>query len=455
MRTTSSSRGTRAAIAAAAGLAICAALVTGCSSSSSDKSTSDNASSGASSSSGGDSGEKITLRIGTFGQFGYDEAGLYKQYEAEHPNIKIVPENVTDSGKYWDALKLHLASGSGVDDIQAIEVGNIAEATSKLYDKFVDLSKAPGVQASNWVSYKWAQATTTGGQTIGLGTDVGPMAICYRTDLFKAAGLPTDRDEVGKLWAGGWDDYLKVGEKFQKNAPAGSHFVDSAGGIFNAVVSSQPEQYSNAQGELVYDKSAGVKLAWDTAVKAIQDGLSTGYQQFDDGGNWAGGFKTGKFATVSCPSWMTGTIQTNAGDTGKGKWDIAAAPVAANWGGSFLGVPKGGKHEEEAIKLAVWLTSATQQEKIFTQFGNIPSTVAGLDSPAVQDAKLAYFNDAPTGKIYGQIAKDTVPAPIGPWDGQVKDIITKNGLLDIEQHHVDPKKSWDNVLKLVKDKTDN
>ncbi|AXI77666.1 ABC transporter substrate-binding protein [Peterkaempfera bronchialis] len=449
MRTTSSLRGRRTTLAAVAGLATCAALVTGCSSSNSDNK-------------GGDTKDKgnaqITLRIGTFGDFGFDNktgAKLYAEYESLHPNIKIVSESNTDGGKYWDALKLHLASGSGVDDIQAIEVGYIAEATGKLYDKFVDLSKAPGIDSSAWVDYKWKQATTAGGQTIGLGTDVGPMAICYRTDLFKAAGLPTDRDEVAKLWEGDWNKYLQAGETFKKKSPSGAKWVDSAGGIFNAVVSSQPDQYSNAQGELVYKDSPGVKLAWDTAVKAISEGLSTGLQQFDDGGSWAAGFKNNKFATISCPSWMTGIITSNAGPEGKGKWDIAKAPVAANWGGSFLAVPKAGKNQEEAIKLAAWLTAPEQQAKVFAKFGNIPSTKAGLDSPEVQNTTQEYFNNAPTGKIYADIAKSVTPAPIGPWDGQVKDIITKNGLLDIEQNHKDPVKAWEEVVKAVTDKTDN
>ncbi|MFF4651474.1 ABC transporter substrate-binding protein [Streptomyces sp. NPDC001380] len=446
MRTTSSPRSRRTLLAAVAGLTACAALATGCGSSGGK---------GGDAKGGGSSGGAMTLRIGTFGQFGYAEAGLYDEYMKAHPNIKIVQDNNTDAQKYWDALKLHLASGSGVDDIQAIEVGYIAEATSKLYDKFTDLSKAPGVSPSTWVDYKWKQATTSGGQTIGLGTDVGPMAVCYRKDLFAKAGLPTDREAVGRLWAGSWEKYLAVGRQFQAKAPAGSKFVDSSGGVFNAVVSSQPQQYSDGQGNLVYKDSPGVKLAWDTAVQTIKDGLSARLQQFDEGGTWAAGFKNGKFATISCPSWMTGIIQTNAGDTGKGKWDIAAAPVPANWGGSFLGVPKAGQHQEEATRLAAWLTAPEQQAKIFAKFGNIPSTKAGLDSPEVQNATQPYFGDAPTGKIYSEIAKSVTPAPVGPWDGQVKDIITKNGLLDIEQHGTDPAKAWENVVSNVKEKTDS
>ena len=36
------------------------------------------------------------------------------------------------------------------------------------------------------------------GSVIGLGTDVGSLGICYRTDLFKKAGLPTSPAKVGK-----------------------------------------------------------------------------------------------------------------------------------------------------------------------------------------------------------------------------------------------------------------
>ena len=49
--------------------------------------------------------------------------------------------------------------------------------------------------------------TADGKQLIGLGTDVGGMAMCYRTRPVRKAGLPTDRDAVAKLWPT-WDDYI-------------------------------------------------------------------------------------------------------------------------------------------------------------------------------------------------------------------------------------------------------
>ncbi|MEZ0068341.1 ABC-type glycerol-3-phosphate transport system substrate-binding protein, partial [Streptacidiphilus sp. MAP12-20] len=125
--------------------------------------------SGCSSSAGGSQGAadpnaKITLTVGDFGTFGYKEAGLFDAYMAAHPNITIKEDTTTLETDYWTALQTHLAGGSGLDDIQALEVGRISLATSDaLSSAFEDLSKAPGVNRSDYLPWKWAQATTASG----------------------------------------------------------------------------------------------------------------------------------------------------------------------------------------------------------------------------------------------------------------------------------------------------
>ncbi|MGW5421849.1 ABC transporter substrate-binding protein [Streptomyces sp. NPDC003943] len=447
MRTTSSrraaGRGRPTALAVLATLTAGTLLLTGCGSGDDD---------------GGDAGGTITLRVGTFGSFGYDNktgAKLYAEYEKSHPGIKIVESNVADGQKYWDTLKLRLSRGSGLADIQAIEVGYIAEATGpSMAGKWVDLGRTGGADTSAFLDWKVKQATTGDGKVIGLGTDIGPMAICYNKELFAKAKLPTDRTEVGKLWAGDWAKFLETGRTYQKNAPEGTFFHDSASGLFNAVVNSEPEQYADAQGQLVWETSPGVKKAWDTAVAAAQSGITAKLRQFDEKGTWNAAFKNSKFATVACPSWMTGIIKDQAGAANQGKWDIAAPPVAGNWGGSFLAVPKSGKHVKEAAELAAWLTAPAQHAKVFAVNGNIPSTKQTLTSPAVTGAKLPYFGDTPVGEIYAAAAANIRPAPISRWDGQVKTFLTDNGILDIEQRGTDPAKAWENVKNLVDDKID-
>jgi cellobiose transport system substrate-binding protein len=441
MRTSGRTR--RAAVIAVAGLAACATLITGCSSGSKKDDGK------------GSSDEQITLRIGDYGSFGYDDktgAKLFAEYHKLHPNITIKEDNVSDSGQYWNSLKLHLNQNTGLDDIQAIEIGFVANAVQPQYaNKFVDFKTVKGFNANDWLDYKEKEATTSDGRIIGVGTDVGPTAICYRKDLFKKAGLPTDRDQVAQLWAGDWQKFVDVGKQFKAKAPAGVAFTDSAGGLFNAVLSSQTTQYSDSSGKLIYDTSPGVRTAWNLSAEAVQDGLTAKLQQFDSNNTWSAAFKTNKFATVACPSWMIGQVATDAGPANKGNWDIAQPPQAGNWGGSFLAVPKSGKHVAEAEALAQWLTAPAQEVKVFQKFGNIPSVKAGLDDPAVQNTTNAYFPGTPVGKIFTATAHNIQPAPIGPNDGTVKDIITQNGLLDMEQHGTSATAEWKKIQAQVKD----
>ena len=99
-------------------------------------------------------------------------------------------------------LAQHIATGAGAADVEAIEVGFIPQFTAQPQN-FVDLRKY-GADAikSRWLPWKYQQAVGKGGAVVGLGTDVGSLAICYRTDLFAKAGLPTaTASAVSKLVA--------------------------------------------------------------------------------------------------------------------------------------------------------------------------------------------------------------------------------------------------------------
>ncbi|MEW2547225.1 extracellular solute-binding protein [Streptomyces sp. NPDC047002] len=433
-RTVGSRRGRRGAAAATtAVLAASALLLTGCSSGTSD---------GGSDAANG----QITLTVADYGQFGYKEAGLFAQYHKLHPDITVKEDVTADETVYYPKLLQELNSGSGLADVTGIEVGRIKEVVDTKADSFVDLART--IKPSDWVSWKEAQATTPGGQVIGAGTDIGPMSLCYNRDLFAKAGLPTDRDKVAQLVAGGWEDYLKLGEQYQKKAPSGTYFMDSASAMYNAVVSSSPQQYYDKDGKAVYKTSASVKEGWNLAAEAASKKLSQGLAQFND--PWVAALRKGTVATVVCPAWMAGQISTNAGPSFKGKWDIAKAPgaAAANWGGSFLAVPKSGKHVKEATQLVKWLTAPAQQAATFKAIGVFPSNQGAYTLPAVQNATLPYFNNAPIGTIYAQEAASIPAAVLGPKDGVIKDTIS-NEINNMEQRGTKPADAWAAATKTI------
>ncbi|MFH8931887.1 ABC transporter substrate-binding protein [Streptomyces pristinaespiralis] len=396
--------------------------------------------------SGGGEG-RTTITVGVFGAFGLREAGLYEEYMELHPDIRIKQTSIQRNENYYPQLLTHLSTGSGLADIQAVEVNNIAEVTATQADRLVDLGRTEGVSKDAFLGWKWAQGTTKDGKTVGLGTDIGPQGICYRKDLFAKAGLPTDREEVGRLWAGDWNKYLETGRKYQARAPEGTSFVDSASGVLAAVTGSNEKRFYDESGEIVYKESPAVKQAWDLAAAFATERLTGRLQQFTP--SWDQAMSNGAFATVSCPAWMLGHIQDKAGAAGKGKWDVAAAPRPGNWGGSFLVVPKTGDHTAEAAKLAAWLTAPEQQAKLFTERGSFPSAEAAYALPAVADAKHPYFGGAPIGKIFSRAAQDVPVQIVGPKDLIIAQNLADIGMLQVDQKGRSPEEGWDAAVKAI------
>ncbi|NBM17556.1 ABC transporter substrate-binding protein [Streptomyces sp. GC420] len=437
MRT--STRRTRRVVALAAVATLGAGLLAGCA---------DDGDDGGSTGGSGEGGKgKTTITLGLFGVFGYQEAGLYDEYMKLNPDITIKQNVIERNENYYPQLLNHLTSGSGLADIQGVEVNNIAEITATQADKLVDLGKAEGVDKNNFLDWKWAQGTAKSGTTVALGTDVGPQGICYRKDYFEKAGLPTDRDEVSKLWEGDWNKYLEAGKTFKKDGPKGVSFVDSAAGVMAAITGSYEERFYNEAGEVIYKDSAAVKEAWDVAGEFATEGLTAKLQQFQP--TWDQAYANGKFATVSCPAWMLGYIKEKAGDAGENKWDIAQAPKASNWGGSFLTVPKAGKNSEEAAKLAAWLTAPEQQAKLFEKQGSFPSAKAAYDLPVVADAKNPYFDNAPIGEIFSKAAEGAPVQILGPKDLIIAQNLADVGMLQVDQKGKSPEEGWKAAVKSI------
>ncbi len=382
------------------------------------------------SSSSSSSGEKVTLRVSTFGKFGYTD--LYKAYMKAHPNVTVVETAEGDLGKYNTKLIQRIAAGTGAGDVVAIEEGQVVNFLQSA-DKFVNLQDyGSNDLKGNWLPWKYENATTADGKrTIGLGTDVGGLAMCYRRDLFAKAGLPTDRAEVAKLWPT-WDDYIATGQRYEQGIKNGkTRFVDSATNTYNSILmQSGDHTYFDRDNNLVIETNPAVKAAWDESLKMVDAGLSAKLKAFSP--EWNAGFKNGQFATLACPAWMTGYIKDQAGAENAGKWDITTVPGGGgNWGGSWLGVPTQSKHQKEAVELAKFLTTGASQLAAFKAVGNLPSNPTLYDDAALKDATNDYFNNAPVGQLFVAGAANLKPVFLGAKNQPVRDEV-ENAMRSVE-----------------------
>ncbi|MEU4619140.1 extracellular solute-binding protein [Actinoplanes sp. NPDC023801] len=379
---------------------------------------------------------QVTLKINFWGDMGLDQ--LKAKYEAANPNVKISLNTGEYQAQHQD-LQKKLVAGSGAPDISAVDEGFIVQFREQA-DQFVNLNdKGAGALESKYLPWKWQASKSTDGKQIGLGTDVGGLAMCYRTDLFKAAGLPTSREEVSKLWPT-WDAFLQTGKTYTDKTK--KKFIDSATNLFNPILSQQPVGFYNEQEQLQME--GGPKVGFDVAMKALDSGISANLASFQP--NWDQGFKKDQFAVLACPAWMLGHIQKTAPDQA-GKWDIAAIPGGGgNWGGSWWTIPKQGKNVDEAYKFVEWLIQPEQQIEVFKTVGNLPSQPALYKDPAVLEYKKEFFTNAPTGQIFASTAENLKPQYLGKKNGPTR-LAVENVINRVGQGTLKSDAAWAEAVK--------
>ncbi|MCY4728326.1 extracellular solute-binding protein [Nocardioides sp. STR2] len=387
-------------------------------------------------SSGSSADGVTTITVATFNEFGYE--GLIDEWNESHDDIKVEQVKVGT----WDDAKANLytklAAGSGLSDIEAIE-GDAMPAILAEEGAFEDLTDEE--LDGRWLPWVEEKTLNADGQMIGYATDIGPEGICYRADLFKKAGLPTDREEVAGLMET-WDDYFALGEEFVKKVPD-TAWYDSSGGLAQAMLN-QVENPFESDDNTVEVENAELEAVWADVTGNIDKGLSTTLPQWSD--DWTASFQNDGFATMACPGWMLGVVEGNA--EGVEGWDIANVfpGGGGNWGGSFLTVPSQGDNIEEAKEVAAWLTAPEQQVKAFAAKGTFPSQVEALESDEVTSATNAFFNDAPTGEILAERAQAVTVQPYkGP---KYSDILQafQAAVLRVDDGSQDAAESWDQFL---------
>jgi len=387
------------------------------------------------------SGKDVELTMWMFTGTGLEP--FVQQYEKDHPNIKVKIQQ-QEYGDHHNGLVTALEAG-GAPDIALVEIGYI-DSFKRDSSKFYNLADY-GAQdiMGDYLEWKRVQASSQDLKFIfGIPTDVGPMAMMYRTDIFGQAGLPTDPAGVSDLIKT-WDDFLDVGKTIK--AKTGKPMLDGAGSAYDVIKGQLTEQYFDDKGNLIADTNAGIKRAYDYSMKVIKEGLSANIGQWSP--EWGAGMNNGDFAVQMAPAWMMGFMKENAPGS-SGKWNAAQMPEGSgNWGGSFLTLPKEGKHANEAFELIKWLLAPKQQLALFKANNNFPSTPSVYDDAAIQEFTDEFFSNAPVGKIYAEAAKKVVPVYYGP-DYSIVDAPLKNAILEVQNNKGDPAKEWDKAFEQIK-----
>ncbi len=394
---------------------------------------------------GGDAQEPIddgplptgqTLSVWTFGATGLED--LMETWAKDTGNK--VEFKTSEFDPHHEQLLTALASGA-VPDVAVVET-SYSSAFKESAEYFTDLRPygAEDIE-SDYLDWRWAQGVAEDGTVFGLPTDIGGMAMAYRTDLFAAADLPTDEAGVEGLWSS-WQEFLEVGEKYTEDT--GKPFLDDSGVLYQTLTNQAEEKYYSADGELIYESNPAVKDAFDLSIQA--NPISAKLAAFTP--EWNTAMAQGAYAVQLAPAWMLNYIQSQAPDTA-GKWAVAKLPEGGgNWGGSQLTVPKASDNARLAYDMISTVLTPENQLEVFKVGGNFPSTPALYTDPALTEYTSEFFSGSPIGLIYSESAQELKPVP----DGANERAIQREFGSAIDRNEAGdetPDQAWDSALEAI------
>jgi multiple sugar transport system substrate-binding protein len=307
----------------------------------------------------------ITLKmlvVGT-GKRMEEQLAVFKEFETQHPGIKVQPLVVGGGMVYYDKYIAMTASGT-VPDVMMVGT----DICGRLIDTFRPLN---ALIASDKVDMKAYHSSVTkpytkSGQLYALPVSKDLVTLAYNMDMFKSSGVtPPTKNWEDPSWT--WDEFGKMAKKMT---------VDRNG-------DGKPDQFGFA------DLSTGwwqtqIPYIWGTDWiddgKAVLD-ISKAAKGFDfwlslqtklgavGGGNM-------KAAMWSQASW--GTTEALQSIKKKFQWDVCAVPAAVNRGtlgyADAIAIPRGVKHLKESWLLAKHIALSDSNRRWAMSWGCQPAS---------------------------------------------------------------------------------
>jgi len=321
--------------------------------------------------------------------------------------IVPMPSSTTDQfGQY----KLWLAAGNSDIDVYQTDV----IWAPQLADQFLDLTDAAkDVVKDHFPSI--IESQTVNGKLVALPAFTDAPALFYRKDLLEKYG-----EKVPTTWA----ELAATAKKIQDGERAAGN-ADMQGFVFQGnayegLTCDALEWVKSYGGGQIIEADGSISINNPQAVAALEAAKSwvgtiapqgvLSYQEEESRGVWQLG------NSVFMRNWPYAYALGNGDDSAvKGKFDVAPLPAgdgadarsAATLGGWNVAVSKYSKNPDEAIKLALYLSSTEVQKERAINQSNLP-TIQSL----YEDADV--LKASPFMANWKAIFQNAVPRPSAP-----------------------------------------
>jgi multiple sugar transport system substrate-binding protein len=337
-------------------------------------------------------------------------------FEQSHPgvHVNLVEQPFGDMSKKYLAA---LAAKQGVPDVIGLDTSTVGQFLDAGENLLAEPYSA-GQLKDDFIDWKFNAPITSSGEMAAMPWDVATGVMFYRPDIFQAAGLPTEPDQVARTLAT-WDDFIKAGQAIKDKTGGRSTIVGNEHDVFNAA-------YWQNGGNVVKD---GQIVLGTEGLQPLQ--LATKAKNAGIGGNipawsdrWVPALQSGQIASVVMGGWMLGNLQNLIDPDGAGNWRVTTAPGGAfSNGGTYIQIPRLAENKALAWEFTKFLTTDTGAlNAVFEKTGIVPAYKPAWDSP-LYDQPVPYLGGQPAFRLMVDLAQQVKPLSYSPVDALGTDLL--------------------------------
>lgn len=306
-------------------------------------------------------------------------------FEAANPGVTVTVEDLGNQQVFDRMLAACAAGGIGLPDIVSVENREAEIFWAQFPDCFADLQTLgyDDATAAMFPDFKRTELQANG-RVYAMPWDSGPVMMFYRRDFYENAGVDSATITT-------WADFIDAGRKVaEANAGVVMAQADINGDteFFLMIGNENGCEYFSPDASAITVNSSACAETLQTIGDMLDAGVVTG-------ANWGEKIQSmvgGTVATQMYGGWYEGTVRLNATEQA-GLWGVyrmpsvtAGGPRAANFGGSALAIAASSENKDVAYAyLMHTLGTVEGQITMLREYGLVPSLLAALDDPYVQE----------------------------------------------------------------------
>lgn len=375
-----------------------------------------------------------------------------KEFMAENPGTTVTVQSVDSN---YTKLYPELAAGSGVPDVVQTQNRDFMSFYNKYPNAWLDVTDLVQPAEKDFASVVLPLVSTKG-KYYAVPWDLGPCALYYRTDVFKADGIDPSSLKT-------WDDYITAGETVTKDSGGKEKVM----GLDYSGSSSQDMEnlLFNEAGGKFYDSNGKVQLDTPQMIQMltlVKKMMSAGVtmnlaNEWDDR---ITAQENNELVAFPYAVWYTGTMKSSNSDQ-SGKWGIVPLPAytaggnnEANEGGSILAISSQTKNASLAKAFVKFSLMTDKGNEINLTAGGLFTSYMPSYKDSVYTAQDTYYTGLSIGKTFSALSSKIPSITYGPYYTDVNNAYT-TAIGEILTKNADMKSTLDSATATAQKAIDN